>query len=328
MSEEYQDVSGSVSFRLAKKGVIRLEGVDRLDLLGRLSTADLTRLTPGMTAQTILTSEKGRIVDLLDVIVEEDHLILLSSFEDPGPAIEWIDRYIIMDDVTVIDRSEDLDVVAIYGDQTVHHVRTILSAELPAAGTRTTGSFEGKEVMIVRGDNICGPFSAFILIDSYGSGDLLDRLAAEGAVGMNGQTYRKLRIEAGRPGPLTELGLHHNPLELGLSSLVSFTKGCYIGQEVIARLDSYDKVKNRLIGVRINSGVLEDIEEGEYQVRSIDENDVIGRITSHAHSPGIGTIALAIVRSLHANPQTPVTIARAGEPAAIAEGVLSMLPFA
>ncbi len=327
MSSSYDEIREGVGIARLKRGIFRMEGADRLDLLGRLSTADLSRLKPGATAQTILTSEKGRIVDLLDVIVMDDRLIVISSLEDPVPAIEWIEKFTIMDDVQVYNMSEDLDLVAIYGDATSKITQNLLGTDLPQSGLYAEGTFGESSLTLLRGDNLNGPFSAFLLVEREESGRLVDQIVEEGGVVMDEETLRVMRIEAGRPSAPHELGLQHNPLELGLVSLVSFTKGCYIGQEVIARLDSYDKVKNRLIGVRITEGESLDPEVGELQVRSTGENELIGRITSWGTSPRIGTVALAVVRSIHANPEVPVSLVRTDESTPVAEGVLSMIPF-
>src|SRR5512133_1264251 len=86
------------------RAVLRGEGVDRLDLLHRLSTNQLRDLAPGSVADTVLTSDKGRILEVLKVVVSEDHLLLILSGSNALAVRAWLDRYTIMDDF----RTDDL----------------------------------------------------------------------------------------------------------------------------------------------------------------------------------------------------------------------------
>jgi folate-binding protein YgfZ len=114
-------------------------------------------------------------------------------------------------------------------------------------------------------------------------------------------TYNILRIEAGIPTAPNELNAKHNPLETTLVQAVSFTKGCYIGQEVIARLDTYDKVQRHLMGVEIG----ETFNNGSLPVPIANvEGEQIGEITSLAFSPSLKkSIGLAFIKTAFAIPQ-------------------------
>jgi folate-binding protein YgfZ len=101
--------------------------------------------------------------------------------------------------------------------------------------------------------------------------------------------WESLRVEQGRPVADQELTEEHNPLEAGLWESVSFNKGCYIGQEIIARLDTYQKLKQQLWGVRLADAV-------EAGTPVTVEGDTIGRVTSVAETPS-GPFALAYIRT-------------------------------
>ena len=100
-----------------------------------------------------------------------------------------------------------------------------------------------------------------------------------------------MRVEQGRPRLGRELTQSYNPWEAGLDRAIHLDKGCYIGQEVIARLDTYDKVKQHLVGLRLSTAELLATEQ---PLR--DGGREVGRITSAVHSPRFGPIALAYVR--------------------------------
>ena len=328
ITTRYHALREGVGYAPLDRGIIRLTGADRIDLLHRLSTADLARLQPGQVATTIVTSEKGRIVDLLEVVVRTDDLLLISSFADPAPTLAWIEKYVIMDDVEGEIVSDRFSLLGVYGDRAFRMVDAVVGTTgMPPAGSWTRGESDGAEIMVWRGEGLNGPSALHLLGEKVGIEAAARGLAAAAAVAIDPELMEIIRIEAGRPRADSELSLQHNPLELGLVSNVSFTKGCYIGQEVIARLDSYDKVKNRLVGLRVQDEDRQDIPSGS-PVRSTADGQTVGRITSIAHSPGIGTIALALLRATHATPDTPVEVVDPESGEVIARGLIMLLPFA
>jgi folate-binding protein YgfZ len=123
-------------------------------------------------------------------------------------------------------------------------------------------------------------------------------------------TEETLRVEAGLPAPGGEVDERFNPLELGLDESISFSKGCYTGQEVMARLRTYDKVQRRLRQIRLDGGALP--APGSAVRVGTQE---IGIVTSAVHSPALGApLALALIGKAHAAPGTQVIVAStAGE---------------
>jgi folate-binding protein YgfZ len=133
-----------------------------------------------------------------------------------------------------------------------------------------------------------------------------------GAVPMGEQLWEQLRVEQGRPVPGQELTDDYNPLEAGLWHTISLSKGCYIGQETIARLHTYKGVKQQLWGVRLT-----EFAEPETLITVGEEK--IGRLTSCTQSQD-GYWGLAYIRSKNVAPELHVKV---GE----SEGVLTELPF-
>jgi folate-binding protein YgfZ len=165
-----------------------------------------------------------------------------------------------------------------------------------------------------------------------GASELRDRLLSAGGplglVLLEEDEHEILRIEAGRPALGREFSSETNPHEAGLLEDVSFTKGCYIGQEVVARLDTYEKVRRFLRGIRFD-GVAAPAAGAALHAPDAAEGGTVrreaGRITSAACSPRVGkAIALAVLQKGFAEPGTRLEAASAGPPIA---GEVVTLPF-
>jgi aminomethyltransferase len=127
-------------------------------------------------------------------------------------------------------------------------------------------------------------------------------LLQAGARPMGQAAYEVLRVEAGYAAHGHELSLEYIPLETGLHDAVSFTKGCYVGQEIISRMDSRKRLAKQLRGLRL-SGL------AEAPARLAVAGKEAGDLTSVVQSPRFGPIGLAYVRTAHAEPGTRVEIA-------------------
>jgi folate-binding protein YgfZ len=323
--DQYQAArAGTVYVRL-ERGVLRGVGADRLDLLHRLSTNATRDLAPGDETSTILTSDKGRVVEVLRVIAFDDHILMILAGSDTNGVRAWLDKYTIMDDFTVSDVTGEYAVIGVYGDHAKSLLVDALGAELPDAGKAARVALGGGSVVIVRDARLTGAGGFLLLVSAAEAESIEKKLAERGARSIGVETYEALRIEAGIPEIGRELTESYNPLEAGLTQYISFTKGCYIGQEVIARLDTYDKVQRHLIGVELAS-LTERGGSEELEVRDPEEGKKIGGMTSAAYSPALGrTVGLAYVRTNYAVPGARVLVVADDENPA--EASLTKLPF-
>ncbi len=321
--------SGTIAVRL-RRGIVSAAGADRLDLLHRLSTGNIGSLKPGKEGTTVLTTEKGRIIDVLRVIARQDAILLLLEGKDTERVRSWIDKYTIMDDVTTTDCSQEYALFGLYGLTAGSVPQKLFSQPQPESGSVLSVDFDGEEVLFVRDTGLGGPGGLLALVPDHRAELFAQALSDAGIVTVDEETRQTLRVEAGRGEVGGELTEEYNPLEAGLVSHVSFTKGCYIGQEVIARLDTYDKVKRRLIGIRF------DVEEADTQVpaegrelviKDVVENEPVGKVTSLALSPQFGLIGLGYVRSAYAVPEMEVVAGIEGSEEEPMRGRLVMLPF-
>jgi tRNA-modifying protein YgfZ len=266
-------------------GVLQVEGKDAVDLLHRLSTNDLRPLkSPRFVRSTVLTTAKGRMVDWCWVVAREQDLLLVTSPGRAGRVHEWLERYTILEDVRSTDVSAGWRTIVVQG--LAAHGVTGLS-ELPTAGSvRELGGGYWWRGLPSATPRLEG------LVPAEVASAVLKRVVEGGAELLDAAAVELVRIVNGIPSPSFEFRDEVNPLELRLArTAVSFDKGCYIGQEVIARLDTYDKLTRVLMGFDCASSppqgaALEIAEAGQ----------AVGRVTSLASWPTGGGVGLAVVK--------------------------------
>ncbi len=237
-------------------------GPDILPLLQRLGTGDVTALSPGDSGRTVLTTNKGRIVQHLFVSPLGDAGVLLIGGPDSGPQVlDHLRRYTFAEKIELSDESENLFQLALTGPQS-SGILCDLNLPTPAAGVTAAGSVLDTSVRVLPHDGSTDDgYSVVGPVDAHPAVSAAVQQAVEARGGRAGtrsafETYRVLR---GIPAAGHELTLDYNPLEAGLWDAVSFDKGCYVGQEVVARLRTYDKGSRVLVGLELgNPSVLPD----------------------------------------------------------------------
>jgi folate-binding protein YgfZ len=291
-------------------GRLSITGDDALDLIDRLSTNALQGLEAGHGERTVLTSNKGRIVDVLFVLREAESLLVLTGPDNQEKVSGWLDFYTIIEDITTRDITGETAMFSLVGPGAPATLRTLMPAqtEPPDADEAISAVIGGVQSTIIRTDFIGVP--AYDMVVALTDGPKLrDTLLETGAEPAGFDPTEALRVELGIPAFGKELGESYNPLEAGLLPLISFTKGCYIGQEVVARLNTYDKVKKRLVGLRWNG---ESPEAGAPLLR---EGKLAGVVTTAARSPRFaGGIGLGYVRKALAAPGTELVVDSSGGP--------------
>ena len=205
-------------------------------------------LPAGSGAHTVLTSNKGRIVDVIFVLRRADHLLLLTGDGNETTVAEWIDFYTIIEDTEVEDVTPVTSSVSLMGPGAAGLLASLAGPDtLPAENEGAADVIiDGVHAAAIRRD--MGSIPAFDLIASSEDTQPLQEAVTEAGACPAGRDALELaRIGQGVPAFGSELSETYNPLEAGLQHMVSYTKGCYIGQEVIARLTTYDKVQKRLV---------------------------------------------------------------------------------
>ena len=233
-------------------GVLRLRGSARLDFVQRLSTNNLLRLTPGQGAPTIFTTPVGRIVDLAFLSVREDDLLLLVGRGADEVVAAWLRRHIFFnDDVLVENMTEQWGLMGLFGPFAATVMGKLFGQEgdqLLPFHTRA-GQLQGVDVSLMR--SVPLGQGSLLLVQADQAATLWALLASavhSAGGGLVGEmALETMRVGAGWPRFGRELSEDYIPLEAGLKWAISFNKGCYVGQEVIARMEAYGRLAKRLV---------------------------------------------------------------------------------
>jgi folate-binding protein YgfZ len=271
--DEYRALTeGAGLVRRGDRGVLVVTGADRLSWLQGLLTNDVVALPPGGICDAAYLTPQGRMITSLRVFNDDARTLLDVPASLAESLQRRLDGLLFSEDAQIVDASNTIVVVDVHGPRAEH----VLSGE-----------------SAVRDDTYELPgFSAFVpAADVEG---FITRVCERGAMPVTLETLDVVRVEAGTPAFLIDMDEHTIPLEAGLErSAISFTKGCYVGQEVIVRVTQRGggRVAKKLVGVKFDSNAVP---------KSGDEiwssGKPMGRLTSVARSPVLGTsIALAYV---------------------------------
>ncbi len=253
---EYDALTDGVGL-LDRSDVGRLSvlGEESLDLLNRLSTNELMGMEFGAGVSTILTSNKGRIIDLLEVFRRRKDVLVMTSPGACGKVMDWIKFYTIMEDVEVKDLTDETVLFSVVGPEAENLLSQVFDEDVSSLKQHDfiQVNVSGTSADIYRTDFVRLP--GYDIIGGVDAGrnlwrELLNIGRNFGIKTVGSAAMEMVRVEMCVPIFGAELTEQYNPLEADLLNLISFTKGCYIGQEVIARLNTYQKVQKSLVGLR------------------------------------------------------------------------------
>jgi tRNA-modifying protein YgfZ len=281
IENEYEMIRTGAGKYLNPLTILSLSGNDVLDLLQRITTNDLADLKTGSVRSTILVTEKAKIKSVVTLLITDEHVLMLSEWRDAKLLKQWIEQYVIMEDVQITNLSQQYSSMTIMGQLATEHLEAIYTQPKAVIFQTHERYFTTPYGYLMR--NPLWQMPCYSIIErkttaiNFETGNLISKVGEE--------TYELARIENGVPKMGKELSDDVNPLEANLWHLVSFSKGCYIGQEVIARLDTYKKLQKKLVGLIIDS---EDIELTGAQI-CLDDSTV-GSVTSSAWSYSVKSI--------------------------------------
>ncbi len=282
-------------------GVLKFTGKSRLDLIHRMSTQAVLNLQSGEGAATILTTDIGRIIDRLILYAASDAVYALTGENNADFIARYLMRFVFFnDDFQAADVSGETAVFGVYGPQA--------AAKLAEAGFPETdlplhhwrqAAVGGVTATLHRADPIAGD-GYFVMCAESDRAVLWQQLLSAGLAVAGSDDYEFLRIESGVKRLGHELSQDYIPLEADLWNDVSFKKGCYIGQEIIARLESRNKLAKKLVKLSPAGPVT----AGDAIMA---EGKTAGTITSAAAGPH-GIVALGFVKTAVLEANTPLMV--------------------
>jgi folate-binding protein YgfZ len=315
-----QAVIGAV----APGSTIAVRGADRASYLQGLLTNDIRALTQGAGCYAAWLTPQGRMLTDLHVFVLED-VILRDVPAELAPApLQRLDRSLFSEDVQLSDGSQMLMPVWVHDPLAAAAVERAVPAP---AGLESWVEYQnmrlelgGSPLVLVRVSQLGVPGFGLYAAPAHAEG-LRAALQAAGAMPADSSVLEAARIEAGYPLFGVDMTEDTIPLEAGIEDrAISFTKGCYVGQEVIIRVlhRGHGRVARKLVGLRLEGGVPP---QGA-KIRAGDRD--IGWISSAADSPRLGSIALGYVQRDFVSPGTRVEVEL---PSAPIPAVVSGLPI-
>ena len=281
---------------LPLRGVIRARGSDRVRFLNGMVSNDVEKLESGDVCAAFLLSRQGRIIAHMEVVALADELILDLVDGTSAPVFEALERHLIADDVVLELLDEDWDQIGLEGPGVATLLRERGWPE-PPLGRAESFELAGERLLCLGGGSletpgvrVMGPRAAVAAsVEAWG----LPELSAE--------HVEVLRIESFRPLYGVDMTDRNLPNEVGLEDALSHTKGCYVGQEVVARVRSRKAVRRLLRLIRTERGVRagDPIRVGEREV---------GEITSAATSAAGGPVALGYIKASDADLGTALEV--------------------
>ena len=279
--------SGAAWIDLSTRGKIRATGEDRARLLHAMTTNHVQQLVPGHGCYAFFLSAQGRILSDVNLFCLPEYFLLDTEPETRQKLFDHLDKFIIADDVTLEDITARLATVNVEGPLS-EQILVSLNAPIPAS----PWDIEPWNNRWVARVNTTGSEGFSIFTPTEEKADLIAQLESGGAVEADAETADVVRLEHGKPRYGLDITEAHIPQETQQMHALHFSKGCYLGQEIVERVRSRGHVNKMLAALEIDA---KEAPMTSTKVQSAGKD--AGEITSAAFSPSRGkVVALAIVR--------------------------------
>ena len=305
MDAGYQALrSGAAWLDLSARGKIIATGEDRARLLHAMTTNQVEKLQPGEGCYAFFLNPQGRILGDVNLFCRENDFLLDVEPETREVLYRHLDKYIIADDVTLDDATDRLAALALEGPQALS-----LAAGLGVPLPEKPWAHKDWNGVTVANVSFTGAPGLRLFVTAAEKPRLIHLFQNTGAPEAGLDDARVVRLEHFKPRYGEDIFDSTLSQETQQAHAVSFSKGCYIGQEIVERVRSRGLVHRLLAGVEIESNA---VPEPETRLFHGEEN--AGKMTSAAFSPALGkVVGMAYVRRELAEPGTVLTVN--GQPA-------------
>ncbi len=279
-----------------------LLGTNQYELIQRMSTNDVLNIPVGAGRATIFTNPNARVIDRVEIYNLGDQALMLGDPGRGGALMQYIQRNIFYgDDVRLKDLGPDQQQFDLHGPQAQNVIQQVAEA---AAGLAELQAIETTindlPVTIVRRKPVSQQRWTIIVVRSH-SAEVWKALTDHGAVPGGSLIYNVLRIRAGLPTIGRELSADYIPLEIGLWDEVNFQKGCYTGQEIIARMESRQRMAKTIVTLKLTEFV-------PAPALIYSDGKTAGKLTSSVVAPDGTVFAIGVVKMAAAQPGHPLTV--------------------
>jgi len=298
--DQYQALTRGVGIVDCRdRAQIEIAGADRAAVMHNLCTNDIRRLAAGQGCEAFITTVQGKVLSWVFVYVGENSIITSAGHGEGEKLAAHLDKYIITEDAQVTDQTADWASVMVAGAAAPTALEQLGGASPPQVlFDHAPADWNGLEVWLRRAPLAASDCFLVACLDAEFEA-VVARLQEAGATACGAEAAETVRLEAGAPAYGRDIDESNLPQEVDRDDrAISFTKGCYLGQETVARIDALGHVNRKLVGLRW---------PGESPPASGAEltagDKVAGRVTSAAYSPRLGAaLAMAVVRREHAEP--------------------------
>jgi folate-binding protein YgfZ len=284
----------------ATRGRIRVSGSEATTFLNGLITNDVKNLAQNRWMPAVFPTVQGRLIGAVRVIRGGEPAFLIDTETASHEAVlKTISRFTLAGDFKVSDVTSETALLTVQGDKAAEIVEKVTGvSNLPDNGVAETNG-----VTIIRASHT-GEDGFDLIIDAARKAEFQKALEAAGAQPVGEDTFEILRVEAGIARFGQDMDETSVVPETNLDDAVSYTKGCYVGQEIIVRIKHRGHPAKKLTGLRFETD--QQVEPGAIILSK--ENQEIGRVTSAVVSPKLGSIGLGYVRYEHLAEGTPIVV--------------------
>lgn len=276
-----------------ERGTLRVNGPDRLGWLNGIVTGDVSKVAPGQGVHSLILSKTGKVMSDLFVVAAPEVVFVSVA---PGKAAElhgYLDKMLVMEDAEVSEETADHVWIMLHGPEAVG-VGGAVAEQLGGASGALDWTGLGGAALVVRRDALAAAHAAITVQEPR-------------AVHATAADWELLRLERGVATYDVDFGLTDNPHEAGLDQrAVSWSKGCYLGQEVVCMQGMRGKLKRRLVSLTLAGS---DVPARGAPVELAGGTERVGEITSAAASVRVGAVvALARVDGAALDAAAPLVV--------------------
>ena len=301
------NISGPAFFPIKKAGLLLLHGSSKREYLQRQTSNNLDLLKNGIVVPNILPNSKGRVLDIFINMLWGDGIALITPSERANGLRSYFEQRIFFnDDVRFTDESDEWAQFIIFDHENENKFASLLAIDQVPSPNEVINIIINKKEAFLLGLNKQGKFNSYLLIVASNESEKTQNwLAATGLKPISDLEYEQFRIENGIAG-VNEFSAAYTPFELGLNDYVSSSKGCYTGQEVLARQVNFDKISKIKVFIQSKHELVRD-------AKIIINDQLVGEISSALNFEAKNGIALAVIKKNKAIPWQKIQISLESE---------------